>query len=78
MLDETRSKQILNELVISKISITSDVVTELVRHIDSLVVLRAMANLVDTKTARLFIKKYVQLANNHEGPLPKFPGVKRF
>ncbi len=73
MLDETRSKQILNELVISKISITSDVVTELVRHIDSLVVLRAMANLVDTKTARLFIKKYVQLANNHEGPLPKFP-----
>ena len=73
MLDETRAKQIFKELVNSKVKLTSDLVTEVVRNIDDLVVLRDLVTQVDSKTSKLFIKKYIQLASTHEGSLPKFP-----
>ncbi|RCK57509.1 hypothetical protein Cantr_06038 [Candida viswanathii] len=72
-LDEIKAKKILNQLLAINVNVTSDIVTELVRHIGDLSVLQSMVNSVDSKTASFFIKKYIQLAGVHEGPLPKFP-----
>ncbi|EMG49054.1 hypothetical protein G210_0272 [Candida maltosa Xu316] len=74
LLDVARAKMILNKLISSKVSITSDMITELLRPVKDLFVFEDMIQSVDSKTSMLFLNKYIQLLYSHDSTVP----VKKF